>query len=317
MTDAAFRPSLAGPLAVALVVAAVWLQVVRETRYPLPVSTDESVYLTARAASRVVFAFRPLAADLYWIRAIRYYGGHKRRIEAELSAEPSPRPSVPFGPTLTYDQLYPLLDVTTTLDPQFNIAYRFGAIFLSEPYPAGADRPDQAIALLQKAMRVRPDRWQYLQDIGFVYYWTVHDYVAAARYFNAAADLPGAPWWMRSLAATMLARGGQRDASRLLWNQMYESATDDRQRDAAHLRLLQLDALDRIDTLQPIVDKFAKDTSKTPTSWQPLIGAGRLRGIPLDPSGAPYALVDGIVSVSQQSRLFPMPIEPAPRQQGS
>ena len=37
-----------------------------------------------------------------------------------------------------YQLLYPLLDITTTLDPHFNIAYRFGAIFLSEPYPGGA-----------------------------------------------------------------------------------------------------------------------------------------------------------------------------------
>ena len=35
-----------------------------------------------------------------------------------------------------YPLLYPLLDITTTLDPRFNIAYRFGAIFLAEPYPA-------------------------------------------------------------------------------------------------------------------------------------------------------------------------------------
>ena len=36
-----------------------------------------------------------------------------------------------------YALLYPLLDITTTLDPRFNIAYRFGAIFLAEPYPGG------------------------------------------------------------------------------------------------------------------------------------------------------------------------------------
>ena len=35
-----------------------------------------------------------------------------------------------------YPLLYPLLDLTTTLDPRFNIAYRFGAVFLAEPYPA-------------------------------------------------------------------------------------------------------------------------------------------------------------------------------------
>ena len=61
--------------------------------------------------------------------------------------------------------------LTTTLDPRFNIAYRFGAIFLAEPYPGGAGRPDLAIALLEKGLRARPDKWEYMQDIGFVHYW--------------------------------------------------------------------------------------------------------------------------------------------------
>ena len=43
-----------------------------------------------------------------------------------------------------YDLLYPLLDVTTSLDPSFNIAYRFGSIFLAEEYPMGPGRPELA-----------------------------------------------------------------------------------------------------------------------------------------------------------------------------
>lgn len=67
-----------------------------------------------------------------------------------------------------YQLLYSLLDLTTTLDPYFNIAYRFGAIFLSEAYPGGPGRPDQAIALLRKGIVAMPQKWQYYHDIGFV-----------------------------------------------------------------------------------------------------------------------------------------------------
>src|SRR6185295_13893935 len=52
--------------------------------------------------------------------------------------------------TLEYAALYPLLDLTTSLDPRFNLAYRFGSIFLAEPAPRGPGRPDLAIALLKK-----------------------------------------------------------------------------------------------------------------------------------------------------------------------
>ena len=61
------------------------------------------------------------------------------------------RSPVEAGAARKYELLFPLLDLTTTLDPYFTIAYRFGAIFLSERYPGGPGRPDQAIALLRKA----------------------------------------------------------------------------------------------------------------------------------------------------------------------
>ncbi|HEY3884797.1 MAG TPA: hypothetical protein VGL62_06305, partial [Vicinamibacterales bacterium] len=143
-----------------------------------------------------------LAADVYWIRALQYFG-------AERLSPPSH--------VRTYALLYPLLDLTTSLDPHFNIAYRFGAIFLGEPYPGGPGRPDLAVALLQKGIAAQPDKWQYMQDLGFVYYWHLHDYQTAAEWFERAAGVPGAPNWMRPLAATTLAEGGQRGASRELW----------------------------------------------------------------------------------------------------
>jgi hypothetical protein len=297
----------------ALFAAAIWLQVVRETRYPLPAMIEESLYLTRQAANRIAFSFRPLGADLYWIRAIQYYGSRKREIDEASKAGAKTASSPGSRPAPNYDLLYPLLDITTTLDPQFSIAYRFGSIFLAEPYPAGPGRPDLAIALLEKGAEAMPGKWEYMEDIGFVYYWNLHNYPKAAAYFNRGADLPGAPWWLRSLAATTLAKGGQRSASRLLWRQMLESAADERARDTASRRLQQLDALDQIEQLQRLVDAFAARTGTVPTTWPALIRAGALPGPPVDPRGEPYELsASGQVKLSARSPLFPLPVEPTP-----
>jgi hypothetical protein len=303
------RPLVWPLAAIALLMSsAVWLQAVRGT-FESSAPGEPTLYLTARALDRIAFAHRPLVADLYWIRSIQYFGGQRRRIEAELR---SGAQLADVQSRIGFELLYPLLDSTTLLDPMFNIAYRFGAIFLSSPYPQGAGRPDQAVALLEKGTRVRPDKWEYLHDIGFVYYWDVQDYVKAAEYFNRAAELPGSPWWLRAMAATTLAKGGQRSTSRMLWQQMYESG-DDTARRTALLRLQQLDAIDRIEALQRAVNEVAAGRPDGGLSWQALAAAKRLAGIPIDPAGVPYELsASGQVSLSRQSPLFPLPIEPAP-----
>jgi len=281
-----------------LIAAAVALQVVRDRRYTQPGDDVESILYvrSPEAMRRVALSFTAVAADLDWIRAVQHYGGDHG------STRTTPK----------YQLLYPLLDRTTTLDPRFNIAYRFGAIFLAEGYPLGAGRPDLAMALLQKGIAAQPQRWEYFEDIGFVYYWQLHDYKAAAGWFDRGGRIPGAPWWLRSMAAVTLTRGGDRASSRLLWQQLFQSADNDWLRNQAELRLTQLDAMDQIDQLQAIVSRYHALTGGVPDSWLTLERARVLRATPVDPTGTPYQLDadSGRVSLSPSSRLYPLPIEP-------
>ena len=222
-----------------------------------------------------------------------------------------PPPSLAAAPPVSFDQLYPLLDIATTLDPRFNIAYRFGAIFLAARYPEGPGRPDLAVRLLEKGLKAAPEKWQYWHDIGFVYYWNARDYRKASEAFQRGADLPGAPWWLRSLAATMLVRGGDRETSRLLWRELYETANNDYARIAARTKLMQLDAIEQIEQLQTLVDRVAARSGEPVTSWRALAAMGVVRGVPQDPSGVPYTLLPtGRVALSEKSTLFPLPLEP-------
>jgi hypothetical protein len=291
----------------ALMGTAAFLQYVRETKYPAPPPTKESLYLTSGStARRLSIGYSALAADLYWIRAIQYYGDTKRRLHGQTSA--SLQPNGEAQPD--YALLYPLLDLTTTLDPRFNIAYRFGAIFLAEPSPGGAGRPDLAIALLEKGLRERPDKWEYMQDIGFVHYWWRKDYAAAAAWFDKAGRMPGAPWFLKSLAAVTLAEGGNRGRSREMWMSIRESAENDWLKNDAERRLQQLDVADLIDALQRAIDAAAPRTGKL-TNWQDLIRAGVLRRVPTDSAGVPLAIDDDArVHLAVTSPLFPLPDEP-------
>jgi tetratricopeptide (TPR) repeat protein len=311
-------PIVSGVAAAAAIVilfaTAVWLETIRDRRYQLESSDEETLYLTQRATGRIVFTQRPLAADLYWIRAIQYYGGHTKDAKTRIDDALAPPPALAAKAPISFGNLYPLLDIATTLDPRFNIAYRFGAIFLSEHYPHGPGRPDQAIALLEKGLGVMPDKWQYWQDIGFVYYWDVHDYRKAADAFQRGAAIAGAPWWLKSLAATTLAKGGDRGASRLLWQQLYQTSNNDFARTAARTKLQQLDAIEAIERLQGAVDALSARSGSQVSDWNALIRSGAIPGIPLDPVGVPYELSSSSrVELSSHSPLFPLPIEPGSR----
>ena len=303
-------------VAAVLLGAAVQLQAARERLYPPAAeATDAALYLrSGPALRRLTGAYPTMFADIYWIRAIQYYGSTKHRLDAAVALQPALAEPPPAIAADAFPLLYPLLDITTTLDPRFNIAYRFGAIFLAEPHPRGANRPDQAIALLEKGLRERPDKWQYMQDIGFVHYWFRHDFLAAADWFKKAADVPGAPWWLRSLAATTLAQGGDRQSSRAMWMALRESGELEWLRQEADRRLLQLQALDVIDALQRAADDYVRRTGATP-DWRALANARVVRGIPLDPTGAPFELANGRVQLSKSSSLWPPPEEPAAARQ--
>jgi TPR repeat protein len=248
---------------------------------------------------RLALSYDALLADVYWIRAIQHYGGTRRSQD----------------PNRKFDLLQPLLSITTALDPKFNIAYRFGAIFLSESPPGGPGRPDQAIALLERGLEARPGNWRYMQDIGFIHYWWRRDYRAASEWFDRAADQPDGPWWLRSMAAVTVAQGGDRRASRALWQSLAQNADNEWLANNAAWRLQQLQALDDVDALTALVRRFVAAGAAPPLSWDRLVRAGYLRGVPADPAGTPYALDPGSgrVDVAPDSPLQPLPTEPPPQ----
>lgn len=277
--------------ALALLGVAIVLQVGRDRAYPRQTEeADTLLYLrSAETVKRLVLGFDALAADVYWIRTIQHYGRQR------LSRAPGER---------DYSVLHPLLDLTTSLDPYFDIAYRFGAIFLSERQPGGPGRPDLAEALLMKGIAAQPDKWQFYHDIGFIYYWTLGDPETAAAWFRRGADRPNAPTWLAPIAAAMLTQGADRASARELWQRLAGSQEDWLKRRAA-LALAQLDALEQIDQLE---DAIARGPGP-PYSWTAVVRAGVLPGMPLDPGRTPYELdpSTGRVTVSRQSPLFPMP----------
>jgi len=288
------RRFFAPALIVLLLASAIGLQAVRERSGGLPIGANGVLYVQSpQALQRLALSYKPIVADVYWIRAIQLYGDTKLGRTADRS----------------YALLYPLLDLTTTLDPHFDVAYQFGALFLAERPPSGPGRPDLSIKLLQKGIAAQPGDWRLYQAVGFVHYWSYRDYATAADWFRRAARLPDAPTWMDALAAVTLAEGGNRKSSRLLWQQIQQTATDDWFRRESDRRLKQLDAMDQLDLLNTVVASFAGKYGRPPAGWPELASLGYVRGAIVDPTGAPYHLDGSTVSLDPKSTLLPLPLE--------
>lgn len=265
----------------------------RDRRAPLPVSQERLMYLrSGRTADRVFLTFDALAADVYWMRAIQHYGRDRRSPRAEGR----------------FELLQPLLDLTTTLDPYFSIAYRFGAIFLSMDSPNGPARPDLAIALLEKGLSYSPDRWQYAHDIAFVHYWHTGELAQAAAWFDRAAGMPKSPEWIRQVAAVTLVEGGDRSGARQILTDLLQSE-EDYIRAAAERSLSQIHALDAVDQLHQVVARYRQATGVLPGGWHDMIRQRYLPGTPVDRTGTPfdYDPSTGEVSIGAGSQLLPLP----------
>jgi hypothetical protein len=218
--------------------------------------------------------YAPFAAALYWTRVVQYFGEKHRLHQTDL------------------DLLWPLLDITTTLDAHLIPAYRFGSTFLSDSPPRGAGRPDLAVKLLERGIQANPDQWRLYQDLGNVYYFDAKDYGKASAAFTEGSKNPEALIWMKVMAAKIAAEGESPETSYFLWLQVYQSTRDPMVRKNAeeHLALMKVE-LD-LKEVDRAADEFQKQTGRRPKRMGELVEAGLLRELPKDPEGYDYTFGD-------------------------
>src|SRR5262249_42934652 len=149
-----------------------------------------------------------------------------------------------FSHEKRFELLEPLINITVTLDPRMDIAYRYGAIFLSEEWPVGAGKPEAGVALLRRGAEANPSAWRLRQQEGYFTFFFLKDPKKAADILFAASEIPGAPFWLKSLAGDFLLQASDPKVARQVWEHILEQSEEGILRDNARLRLLLLDAQD-------------------------------------------------------------------------
>jgi len=233
---------------------------------------EELLLRSDAAIKKLSLGYDSLLADIYWTRAIQYYGARAG------------------APHADWGLLWPLLDITTALDPHLIVAYRFGAIFLSETGDAGAGRPDLAAELVKRGIAANPNQWRLYTDLGFLYYWRLGNYTDAAATYLAGSKNPEAPLWVKLMAARIADKGGSIETSRMIWSELYESTKDPHIRKYAEQELRGLKAQEDEIQLDELAGEYHKRFGRYPSSTQEMHDAGMLADIPIDPAGFTYAI---------------------------
>jgi hypothetical protein len=251
--------------------------------------TEQILYFPSGERVKLLWSgFEGLGGDIYWLRTIQYYGGQRA-----------------FAQEKRYDLLAPLLDITATLAPRFDIVYKYGAIFLAEPNPLGADDPEGAIALMERGVAANPESWRMRQHLAYCTYLYHGDLRAASTILQDAAKLPGAPFWLETLAAQFLA-GEERAAARAMWIDLFQRAETETVKLIARTNLKRLDAMDAMDALRDRVDEYRRLKGRLPQTLDELRAAGLVPAVPNDPTNVPfdYDPSTGTVSIGRASALW-------------
>ncbi|HET6646411.1 MAG TPA: hypothetical protein VFH01_03715, partial [Pyrinomonadaceae bacterium] len=122
---------------------------------------QEELYLKATTARRLSLGFNGLVADWYWMRSLQYVGGKIIDYPENLHLDNLGK--------LNLKLLAPLLDASTTLDPQFMEPYQYAAVVLPD------FDVEAAIRIIEKGIAANPQQWRLYHNLGFIY-WQQKDY---------------------------------------------------------------------------------------------------------------------------------------------
>jgi len=176
------------------------LGVALDRRGPLQEAGEELAFLpSARVLKPALLGFEALAADLFWIRTIQYFGKH-------------------VTTDRRFPKLFPLVDLVTSLDPRFLEAYRLGGLFLAY----FAKEMDRAIAIYKKGIASNPDRWELPHDLARLYYLDLKDDEKALSWFEQADRLPGRPEYIHRFVIRLYAATGREELALEMWQRVYE-----------------------------------------------------------------------------------------------
>jgi tetratricopeptide (TPR) repeat protein len=263
---------------------------IERTRSPLMKVQARGMILPPLVTKMLSLEFKSITADYLFARASQYFGGKITKREAATSID--------------MQWFYNNILVITDMDPYFEDPYYFGNALLT--WEVGMYK--HANALLEKGVRARTWDWQLPFYLGFNNFYFLNDSEGGAAFIKIAAQRPGAPSFLPTLAARLYQQGQKTEIAIAFLQGVIESERDERLKVNYAMRL---DALKRILYLERASIAYRKETGKLPKDLTVLQRDGFISSIPADPYGGMF-YIDKDGSIKTTSKMAKATMQASP-----
>jgi hypothetical protein len=175
------------------------------------------------------------------------------------------------------------LAFVNAVDPKLSYPYAFSVLTL--PAVPAADDPQavaQADAIGAQGIANGDTDWRipyYMATNEFLY---AKDDIAAAKYYNLAAETPGIPAYAERFSLNFGIETNQRQKTEQLWETIKDSTNDPDEKARAQAFIDHLQDFDYLDAASVL---YKKEFGVLPTSTAELVAKGIIPSVPVDPFG--------------------------------
>jgi tetratricopeptide (TPR) repeat protein len=252
------RLAVTAALVAGAVLAARAMPIPEERPYDVPV-------VPSAGTLRWLFPSHPtLAANLYWLRTVQYIGEQRASERG-------------------WENLLPLAELVTDLDPKHGYAYQVVGTILSS-----VERVEESNRILEKGMRNVPDRYILPYHRAFNAFYYQGDFAAAGRYAELAARAPGAPEHLRQNVLAYYVKGSRADLAVRYLEHALAAAQDEKSRRAIGEQLAQARFEAAAAPIDEALRAYRARLGMLPASPVQLVAEGLLAALPPDPAGGAW-----------------------------
>jgi len=186
--------------------------------HPQPLQ-ELSYYPSGQHLKPATLGHAESAADLAWLRAVQYYGEHRRT-------------------DMRFIQMYHVFDILTSLSPHFVPAYVFGAFALAQE----GFEFERAEDLMLKGLEHNPHSGVLAFEMGFLYYVRPggRDLRRAAELFERAARQDDGPPQAARFAAYSRQHAGDLRVAYEMWQHVAQASGNRYMREMAEREMARI-----------------------------------------------------------------------------